>query len=99
MRALMEAPGFFRVSEACTEFRREVLKYRWKGSKRSEDAPREGPVKRDDHSLDAARYWVMALPEPDLTGSREVSGPVPHDYAVSVGDVSSEHPQGAGMFV
>lgn len=99
MRALMEAPGFFRVSEACTEFRREVLKYRWKGSKRAEDAPREGPVKRDDHSLDAARYWVMALPEPDLTGSRKAVASLAADFPVpepSEGVYAA--PEGPGVF-
>lgn len=74
IKALLEADGFFRVTENCLELIREFPKYRWKGSKRSENSPREEPVKRDDHSLDCARYGAMSLPAPRLAGAHEEQG-------------------------
>jgi hypothetical protein len=43
--------------------RSEFKKYRWmKDSKRSESAPPDRPVKKDDHLLDALRYVLMLRP-------------------------------------
>ena len=55
------------------ELRAELKKYRWqKDSKRSENAPAERPVKKDDHLLDALRYVVMQRPlAPDPDRPRE----------------------------
>lgn len=99
--ALLEKPGFLRVSEVCSELVSEFLKYRWKSSKRAEDSPREGPVKRDDHSLDALRYGVMSMPEPGKPLSGRDDRPAWHfDMPVDVGDqVSADLPGGAGAWV
>ena len=40
----------------------EFRKYRWKPLSRSQDDPKEEPVKADDHLLDALRYVVMSMP-------------------------------------
>lgn len=66
--ALLERPEGLRVSAVCETLKAEFLKYRWRSGLRAEDQPREGPVKRDDHSLDALRYAVMSLPESTLAG-------------------------------
>jgi phage terminase large subunit-like protein len=51
------------ISARCVELRSEIKKYRWmKDSKRTENAPAERPVKKDDHLLDALRYVVMHRP-------------------------------------
>lgn len=71
IRVLLENPGYFRVTENCLTLRQEFPKYRWKGSKRSEDAAREQPVKRDDHYLDATRYAALSLPKPAVAKVEE----------------------------
>lgn len=55
-------PPRFRLAANCTEFRDELRRYRWTTAKRSEHAPKEQPVKRYDHEMDAFRYAVMSLP-------------------------------------
>jgi phage terminase large subunit-like protein len=51
------------IAARCSELRSEFKKYRWKkDSTRTEDSPRESPVKKDDHLLDALRYVVMQRP-------------------------------------
>lgn len=50
------------IAASCDELAREFKRYRWVQPKRSEHAPREAPVKRDDHALDALRYALMAMP-------------------------------------
>jgi hypothetical protein len=51
------------VSAACKELIAEFKRYRWvKDLSRSENAPSERPVKKDDHALDALRYMVMQRP-------------------------------------
>jgi phage terminase large subunit-like protein len=52
----------------------EFRKYRWKTPGRSEDDPKEKPVKQDDHLLDALRYVVMHRPYgPELITEPEES--------------------------
>jgi phage terminase large subunit-like protein len=57
------------VTANCTETIAEFRKYRWSTPNRTEDDPKEKPVKKDDHLLDALRYVVMSSPyaqdEPD----------------------------------
>lgn len=62
MNTLLKA-DMLKVTRNCVELRKEFPKNRWPGSKRSENGPKESPVKRDDHSLDGTRYIVMSLPE------------------------------------
>lgn len=58
------------VTANCAVLLSQFKRYRWKTASRSEDDPKEQPVKTDDHLLDALRYVVMsrpyaALPDPD----------------------------------
>lgn len=51
------------VSAECLELRLEFKRYRWvKDTRRTESAPLEKPVKKDDHALDTLRYMVMQRP-------------------------------------
>lgn len=53
----------------CRELMGEIKKYRWtRESGRSENEPRDVPVKKDDHLLDCARYLCAQRP---LTPERE----------------------------
>jgi hypothetical protein len=99
--AQLEREGYLRISEVCSELLSEFLKYRWKSSKRAEDSPREGPVKRDDHSLDALRYGVMSLPEIGKSLARDDVKPSWHyDMPVDVLEGQGEPlPGGDGAWV
>lgn len=66
IRGLLER-GELLISASCTGLIEEFTRYRWVQPKRSEHAPRDQPVKRDDHLLDALRYAVMSLPRPEVT--------------------------------
>lgn len=47
----------------CTETIKEFRQYRWsKPPRQSPNDPKEAPIKKDDHLLDAIRYLVMARP-------------------------------------
>ena len=68
--------GQLEICANCSELIDEFRRYRWSSPKqRGEDDPREKPIKKDDHMLDALRYVVMARPitpvvvpaEPDMT--------------------------------
>lgn len=50
------------VTANCAELIAEFRKYRWSTPTRTEDDPKERPVKKDDHLLDALRYIVMSSP-------------------------------------
>lgn len=68
-------PSRLRIRANCSELIEEFRRYRWTSPKRSEHAPREQPVKRFDHLLDALRYGVMslpALPEAPVVDNRTV---------------------------
>jgi hypothetical protein len=65
--------GISRVSERLENDKLQIMancqilidqfrKYRWKTPGRSEDDPKEKPVKTDDHLIDALRYLVMHRP-------------------------------------
>lgn len=66
VRERLEA-GRLLVTANCTTLREEFKKYHWqRDSSRSENAPPEKPVDKDNHCLDALRYIVMARPlKPD----------------------------------
>jgi phage terminase large subunit len=46
----------------CHQLIDEFRKYRWATPGRTENDPKEKPVKQDDHLLDALRYVVMHRP-------------------------------------
>lgn len=51
------------VMANCTETIKEFRQYRWaKPPKQSPNDPKEQPIKKDDHLLDAIRYITMARP-------------------------------------
>jgi hypothetical protein len=50
------------VTANCTNTIDEFRKYRWAKATRTEADPKEKPVKKDDHLLDALRYVVMSRP-------------------------------------
>jgi hypothetical protein len=93
------------VAARCTELQSEFKKYRWaRPAARSEDAPRDRPVKRDDHLLDALRYGVMARP---LKPQREIVMPSVswRDRALAAElrrlrvPKPLQHPSGPGIYV
>lgn len=55
------------VCANCSVLLDEFRKYRWTSPKKvSDDDPKEAPIKKDDHLLDALRYVCMARPfQPD----------------------------------
>jgi len=57
------------IDPSCTNFIRELQRYRWKThiNKKVADRtnPLEEPLKKDDHTCDSARYFIMS--RPDLT--------------------------------
>lgn len=59
---LQSQPPRLMVSRACPGVIDEFRRYRWATQLRSENDPKEAPVKKDDHRLDALRYVVMARP-------------------------------------
>jgi phage terminase large subunit-like protein len=99
--ALLERPGYLRVSSVCSKLTEEFLTYRWTSNKRAENAAREAPVKRDDHSLDALRYGVMSLPTPGTRVERPPERPSwQYDMPVDVGEEQQAAlPGGAGAWV
>lgn len=50
------------VTANCTGTIDQFRKYRWSSPARTESDPKEKPVKKDDHLLDALRYVVMSRP-------------------------------------
>jgi Terminase-like family. len=57
------------IAAGCEVLIDQLGKYRWRSTGRSEHAAPEGPVKRDDHTVDALRYAIMALPIPEVVGA------------------------------
>jgi phage terminase large subunit-like protein len=55
--------GRLALTENAARLGDELVKYRWRGSRRSEDDGPEKPVKKDDHCIDALRYALMSMPE------------------------------------
>jgi hypothetical protein len=61
VRERLETNRLF-ITANCVELLKEIRRYRWKSPARTESDPKEAPVKRDDHLLDALRYIVMSQP-------------------------------------
>jgi len=60
------------VQANCLQLIDEFGKYRFKNPPRSDEETKEGPVKKDDHGLDALRYAVMSRPYlPELREDRD----------------------------
>ncbi len=59
----------FHVMASCETFIEQMGRYRWRTTGRSENDAPEAPVKRDDHTIDAVRYPIMALPIPEVVGA------------------------------
>jgi phage terminase large subunit-like protein len=59
---LERKPPGLTIAASCTDLIDEFRAYRWKTPKKSEDDPKEAPVKKDDHLLDAMRYVIMSRP-------------------------------------
>lgn len=57
------------VTANCPVLLDQFRKYRWSTPSRSENDPKEAPVKKDDHLLDALRYVCMSRPQ--APGQRE----------------------------
>lgn len=57
----------FLVDPRCTNFIKEAKAYRWKvytdKKKQYENNPYDEPHKKDDHSMDEARYLIMSQPD------------------------------------
>lgn len=51
------------VCANCPNLIDQFRKYRWQSPSRTENDPKEQPVKKDDHLLDALRYMVMSRPQ------------------------------------
>lgn len=90
------------VSASCTELRREFEHYRWKKPKRTEDDPKDAPVKTEDHLLDALRYVCMARPlRPDVqvgAASQSTKDRMLRQLLSEQGLGRVEHDSGAGIF-
>lgn len=54
--------GKLLIMASCPQLIDEFRKYRWKPKGRTEDDPKDQPVKQDDHLLDALRYIVQHRP-------------------------------------
>lgn len=50
------------VFSTCTNLIRELLTYQWDPAATAAGAPRETPLKVNDHAVDALRYMVMMMP-------------------------------------
>lgn len=74
---LMGSPRLF-IFPQCENLIEEIQQYRWKTytgkmlANIDRDDPKEAPVKRKDHSVDALRYGIMSRPQtPGLLGQME----------------------------
>lgn len=63
------------IYDSLTDLLWERKRYRWKEPPKSDEETREGPVKKDDHLLDALRYIVMSRPY----APRKTPAPRPHE--------------------
>jgi len=66
------------VMANCTETIKEFRQYRWsKPPRQSPNDPKEVPIKKDDHLLDAIRYMVMARPyRPNVKRDEQMVDPL-----------------------
>lgn len=96
-------PPSLYVSERCDTLLEQLKRYRWAAPSRSEDDPKERPVKRDDHLLDALRYVVMSRPTPPekpifATAGDPLEELVRADIAAHQQGGTNSHPQGQGIY-
>jgi phage terminase large subunit-like protein len=92
-----------KVTANCTELIREFRKYRWrKESSRSDDAPKEAPIRKDDHLLDALRYIClspMVCPKrPPVNESETMKDRLLREHLAQISRPRIEHPSGPGVF-
>lgn len=71
MKVLADGYPRLFISKACPNLIREMMSYRWPGSKQDRNE-KEEPVKENDHALDALRYIVARL-DKGKSGSAGVS--------------------------
>lgn len=72
IRRYLERPGMWAITADCHQLARQMGRYRWRTpiSSRTRERvnPYEEPVKKDDHAVDAARYFFMSRPDLKLLG-------------------------------
>lgn len=72
IRRYLERPGMLKVTADCTNLVRQMQRYRWRTAisarTRERINPYEEPVKKDDHAVDALRYFVMSRPDLSTLG-------------------------------
>jgi phage terminase large subunit-like protein len=72
LRRYLERPGMWQITADCTQLVRQMHRYRWRSpiSTRTKDRtnPYEEPIKKDDHAVDATRYFVMSRPDLEALG-------------------------------
>lgn len=100
---LERQPHGLRVAANCTELIREFKRYRWKSpSSRSEDDPKEMPIRKDDHLLDALRYVClspMVRPKrPRVEESLSVKQQMLRENLRALTNPVLQHPSGPGVF-
>lgn len=101
IRTLFDENKLF-IAASCTTLRSELARYRWVTPKRSENDPREVPVKKDDHVLDALRYAIMQLPipEPDeLDDALPLRERLARQELRRAAQPSGDSPYGPGFFM
>ena len=80
----------------------EIKKYRWKSSRKSEDDPKEAPVKTNDHRLDALRYVCMARPMrpsvPDVPQNESLQQRLIREDLQRSHTRVQPHPNGPGVY-
>jgi phage terminase large subunit-like protein len=92
------------VWASCEELIREFKRYRWKSPPRSgEGDPREVPVAKDDHCLDALRYVCMSRPvapaRPPTAASTTLQDRLLRAQLDRLVRPRLTHPQGPGVWV
>lgn len=105
VRERLESEDRLVVWANCRELQAEFKRYRWAKNSRSEDEPKERPVKKDDHLLDALRYVCMQRP---LVPEHEVRRPTMTmkdrllraslKQLSALGGARIEHDSGPGIF-
>jgi hypothetical protein len=72
MRRYLERPGMWQITADNPQLIRQLGRYRWRTpiSSRTRDRtnPYEEPVKKDDHAVDDARYFIMSRPDLEALG-------------------------------
>lgn len=92
-----------RITANCPELIREVKRYRWRSpSSRSDDDPKEAPIRKDDHLLDALRYGCMApMVRPKKLSAEEplsMKQQMLRAHLKRLSNPTIDHPSGPGVF-